>query len=482
MKQRGFLTALLISGWLAVSPALALVNEQNLPSLGDSTSGIISPQQEYELGQTYLKVIRSQTPTVSDPILKNYLERLLSRLAEASDLTDHRLSPLLIKNQTINAFAAPGGIVGVNTGLFLNAQTEGQFAAVLAHELAHLSQRHFARNLEEARQQRLPIAASVLASIILIAAGSANAGVAALSSSIAGFQSSHLSFSRQFEREADNIGIKTLARAGFNPNAMANVFAEMDRSSHYSHALPEFLSTHPVTENRIADARARAAQMHAVPTKHSNSYPLMQMRTIIISSDNLKALLAQLTTDLNTGRSNSPDATRYGIAITATRLGDFHIAAKQLAILLKKAPNNLYYIMAQIRLDTASNKSDIALKKVNQQLDIYLNYYPLLSLKADILSKQKHYKAARDVLLTLSRQRPQDPDIWYALAEAESQAHNILGLYQARAEYFFLNGNLNEAINYIKRAQQLAGNNDIVRAKLDAKLADMYAYRRKISQ
>ncbi|MDB2384405.1 M48 family metalloprotease, partial [Endozoicomonas sp.] len=301
MKRRGLLTALLISGWLALTTAPATANAQGLPSLGDSTSGIISPQQEYELGRTYLKVIRSRTPTLSDTALKDYLERLLFRLAEASELKDHRLITLLINDTRINAFAAPGGIVGVNTGLFLNAQTEGQFSAVLAHELAHLSQRHYARNLEEARNQSLPAAASILASIILIAAGSADVGVAALTSSMAGFQSARLSFSRHFEREADNIGIKTLARAGFDPHAMPDVFEEMNKSSRYGRQPLEFLSTHPVTENRIADSRARAAQMGVRQSQQTNAYSLMQMRAMILSASNLRSLIKQLTKELETG-------------------------------------------------------------------------------------------------------------------------------------------------------------------------------------
>ncbi len=482
MKRPGFLPAILLSCWLAVLPVHASKNSFELPSLGDSTSGIISPQQEYELGRTYLKIIRSQTPTSNDAEIKDYLERLTFRLAESSELRDHRLITLVINNTTINAFAAPGGIVGVNTGLFINADTEAQFAAVLAHELAHLSQRHYARNVEDAKNKSLPTAAAILASVILMAAGGADAGAAALTSTVAGLQSSRLKFSRQFEREADNIGIQTLARAGFDPHAMPDIFEQMNKSSRYGSRPPEFLSTHPVTENRISDSRARADQYHRPGSKGGQDYQLIRMRTVFLSANNHHELAKQLTKELDTGHTGTPDVTRYGLALTATQIRDYATASKQLAILLKKEPDNLYYLMAKAHLDSVSGNPDAALKIINKALEIHLDYYPLLNARASILLQQKKFTEARDTLLKLSHMRPEDPDVWYELAEAQGQAKDILGLHQSRAEYFFLTGNLDDGIRHIQYAQKLAGDNYALKAKLDKRLADMYDYRQKVSK
>ncbi|MET4693792.1 putative Zn-dependent protease [Endozoicomonas sp. NE40] len=480
MKRPGYLTAALLSTWLGLSSAVVSAAPIELPSLGDTTSGIVSPQQEYELGQTYLKYLRSRTPTISDAETKDYLERLTYRLAEHSGIHDHRLSTMIIDSSALNAFAAPGGIIGVNTGLFFNANNEAQFAAVMAHELAHLSQRHYARNVEEAQRKSIPTAAAIIASVVLMATAGSDAGVAALSSTIAGIQSSSLRFSRQFEREADNLGIITLSRAGFDPNAMPEIFEEMNRSSRYQSRPPEFLLTHPVTDNRIADSRARAAQMPSGGTKGSVDYQLVRMRLFALSAENPAAFAKQLQNELQDGYTSAPDVTRYGLALASYLSKDYATAEKALNTLLEKHPNNLYMIMAKARLESAQGKHKEALARIDRALKVYLDNYPLMFTKAELQTESKDFTGARDTLQALSRSRPDDPDIWYYLAEAQGQAGDILGLHQSRAEFFFLSGNLDDAIKHLQYAKKLAGNNYALTARIEKKLSDVYAYRNKL--
>ncbi|WP_062270356.1 M48 family metalloprotease [Endozoicomonas arenosclerae] len=480
MKQPGFLMAALLSTWLGTSSAVVSAAPIELPSLGDTTSGIVSPQQEYELGQTYLKYLRSRTPTVSDPEVKEYLERLIYRLAEYSEIKDHRLNTLVIDSANLNAFAAPGGIIGVNSGLFFNADTEAQFAAVLAHELAHLSQRHYARNVEDAKNKSLPTAAAILASVILMATAGGDAGAAALSTTVAGIQSSRLRFSRQFEREADNIGIQTLAKAGFDPQAMPEIFENMNKSSRYQSRPPEFLLTHPVTDNRISDSRARAAQLPSNGSQGSLDYQLTRMRLFVLSAEDPAKYARQLKKELESGHTSSEDITRYGLALASLEARDYKTSESELSTLLKKHPRNLHLIMAQARLESATGKTDEALKRLDAALSIHLNNYPLIATKADILIQDKRFKEARDLLLNLSRSRPDDPDIWYELAEVQGQADDILGLHQARAEYFFLTGNLDDAIRHLQFARKMVGDNYALRAKIDKKLNDIFKYRQKL--
>lgn len=480
MKRPGFLMAALLGTWLGLSSAVVSAAPIELPSLGDSTSGIISPQQEYELGQTYLKYLRSRTSTVSDAETKDYLERLIYRLAEHSDLRDHRLSTMIIDSPNLNAFAAPGGIIGVNTGLFFNASNEAQFAAVMAHELAHLSQRHYARNVEEAKRKSIPTAAAIIASVVLMATAGSDAGVAALSSTIAGVQSSNLRFSRHFEREADNLGIIILSKAGFDPNAMPEIFEEMNRSSRFQSRPPEFLLTHPVTDSRIADSRARAVQMPAKGTKGSVDYQLVRIRLFALSAENPAAFAKQLQNELSDGYTSAPDVTRYGLALASYLSKDYATAEKALNTLLEKHPNNLYIIMAKARLESAQGKHKEALARIDRALKVYLDNYPLMFTKAELQTESKDFAGARDTLQSLSRSRPDDPDIWYYLAEAQGQADDILGLHQSRAEFFFLSGNLDDAIKHLQYAKKLAGNNYALTARIEKKLNDVYAYRNKL--
>ena len=163
---------LLTLACLLASPGFA----DDLPSLGDASSAIVSPQQEYQLGRAWLALLRSQVSQLNDPQLKDYVESSVYRLVETSQVNDRRLEFILINSPQLNAFAAPGGIVGVNGGLFLNAQTEGEYASVLAHELAHLSQRHFARGVEAQQRMQVPMMAALLAGIVIAAAGAGDAG------------------------------------------------------------------------------------------------------------------------------------------------------------------------------------------------------------------------------------------------------------------------------------------------------------------
>ena len=171
---------LLMLTCLLTTPGMA----SDLPSLGDASSSMVSPQQEHQLGRAWLSLVRGQVSQLSDPQLKDFVETSVYRLSETSQRQDRRLEFVLLNSPQINAFAAPGGIIGVNGGLFLYAQTEAEYASVMAHELAHLSQRHFARGLEAQQRMQIPVMAGMLAGIVAAAAGAGDLGIAAIASTM----------------------------------------------------------------------------------------------------------------------------------------------------------------------------------------------------------------------------------------------------------------------------------------------------------
>src|SRR5690606_25935063 len=236
-------------------------------------------------------------------------------LAATSELSDHRLAFLMIDSDVLNAFAAPGGIIGVNAGLFLYAENEGEFASVLAHELAHISQRHYARNIEEARNNRLPNMAGLLASLIIGAAAGGEAGQAALMTAQSISIDNQLRFSRSNEEEADRIGIRNLYNAGFDPNDMAGMFEHMLRMSSFSQRPPEFLSTHPLDERRISDSRNRANTYPAVNFVQNPEYLLMRQRVQMHYATNYEAEIEKRARELPQLNGAEEDAARYGIAL-----------------------------------------------------------------------------------------------------------------------------------------------------------------------
>ncbi|MBF6622559.1 MAG: M48 family metallopeptidase [Pseudomonas stutzeri] len=428
-------------------PAMA----NDLPSLGDSSSGIVSPEQEYQLGRAWLSLLRGQVPQLSDPLLKDYLERSVYRLAETSQLQDRRLEFVLLRSPQLNAFAAPGGIIGVNGGLFIHAQTEAEYASVMAHELAHLSQRHFARGLEAQKRMQLPLMAAMLAGVVAAAAGAGDAGIAAIVSTQAAAIQAQRRFSRQNEQEADRIGIVNLERAGYDPRAMPDMFGRLMRQYRYDQKPPEFLLTHPVSESRIADTRNRAEQYPQGGIQDSLRYQLMRARVDLqfestpgLSAKRFRAMLDE---------DESLDSARYGLALAQIRSAQLQEAAATLQPLLLKAPNEITYNLAQVELDITANRMGEAQKRIKQLLELYPDSYPVRQAHIDLLIKQSRLQEAEHELDRLVGARPRDPDVWYQVSEVRGLSGNILGLHQARAEFFALVGDYTQAIEQLDFAK-----------------------------
>lgn len=295
------LTAQVFAPWLIAltlcQPAQA--KEIQLPNLGDASSGVVSLQQEQALGEAWSRSFRSQVPTSSDPQLADYTEKLLQNLAQYSEIQHKQLNVIMVENSSMNAFAVPGGVVGVHTGLFRYAKTEAQLSSVLAHELAHLSQRHFARGVEKQRNSSVPTMAAMLASLVLAATVGGDAGIAAMSVTQAAALDSRLRFSRQNEQEADRIGMKTMAAAGIDPYAAADMFEQMLQATRYSKRPPEFLLTHPVTEKRIADTRNRAMRYPRETSQTSLDYQLMRARVMLELSETPGAAVKRFVRELD---------------------------------------------------------------------------------------------------------------------------------------------------------------------------------------
>lgn len=466
---------LLTLACLIWQPAVA----NDLPSLGDSSSGIVSPEQEHQLGRAWLSLLRGQVPQLSDPLLKDYLERSVYRLAETSQLQDRRLEFVLLNSPQLNAFAAPGGIIGVNGGLFLHAQTEAEYASVLAHELAHLSQRHFARGLEAQKRMQLPLMAAMLAGVVAAAAGAGDAGIAAIVSTQAAAIQAQRRFSRQNEQEADRIGIVNLERAGYDPRAMPQMFNRLMRQYRYDQKPPEFLLTHPVTESRIADTNNRAEQFPEGGVKDSLRYQLMRARVDLkfestpgVSAKRFRAMLAE---------DQQLDAARYGLALAQIKAGQLSEAGKELKLLLAKDSENAIYNLAQVELDITANRLVAARERTQRLLQLYPGSYPVRQTHIDLLIKENKQQEAERELDKLVETRSKDPDIWYQVSEIRGLTGNIIGLHQGRAEYFALVGDYDQAIQQLDFAKRRS-NNFQVAARIDARQKALMDEKRMVEE
>ena len=452
----------------------------DLPSLGDSSSSIVSPEQEHRLGRAWLSVLRGQIDQLSDPQLKDYVETSVYRLAETSQLADRRLEFVLLNSPQINAFAAPGGIIGVNGGLLLHAQTEAEYASVMAHELAHLSQRHFARGIEAQKRLQVPVMAAMLAGIVAAAAGAGDAGIATIMGAQAAAIQEQRRFSRQNEQEADRIGLLNLQRAGFDPRAMPSMFERLMRQYRYDSRPPEFLLTHPLSESRVADTRNRAEQYPAEGVADSLRYQLMRARTQLIFEETPGIAAKRFRAMLDSNPQQ--DAARYGLAIAQIKAGRLNEARKALDELLSGTPDEIVYNLAMIDLDVTANRLDAAAQRIERLRPLHPQNYPLEQSRIDLLLKQNRTKEAEAALDQLLTQRSNDPDVWYQVAEVRGLTRNIIGLHQARAEFFALVGDYDQALEQLDLAKRRASSNFPLASRIDARQQELAEEKRALDK
>jgi predicted Zn-dependent protease len=415
----------------------------------------VSKQQEYKLGKSWLQAFRRHVQLHDDPLLQSYLEQLCYDLVAHSDLEDTRLTLVVVNNPTINAFAVPGGVIGIHTGIFTYADNEDQLSSIIAHEIAHLSQRHFARSMEAQRSASAISLAGLLATVIVSSQADTDAAIATLTTAQAISADQQLRYSRSNEQEADRQGIKILTKAGRDPGASADMLNNMLALSRYKgNRPPEFLLTHPVTERRVADTRARTISAKTRHYPESSDYFIMQARAAVIMQNDAKYSVSYFKQKLD-ANTLQKKAAKYGLALAYSKLGDYKKTSQILTSLLSQDPLNRLLVYSDIENDLLAKNYKSALNKLDYQLKLNRKNYPLQSLLAETLWQSKQYKESARVLSKLSNQRKEDPAIWYKLAEVRGLAGDISGVHKARAEYFILIGAFERAKKQLTLAAKL---------------------------
>ena len=470
------LEALTVLCLVCPQQARAVSADLKIPNLGDSSSSMFSSQQEYQLGRGWLMAFRNQAPIISDPLLSDYLEYLIYNLATYSQLSDRRLELVVVDNKTLNAFAVPGGVVGVHNGMFLYAQNEGELASVLSHELAHLSQRHFARGMEKRKSSSITNLATLLGALVIAATAGGDAGMAALAVTQAAAMENQLRFSRQNEQEADRVGMQTMVNAGMDPEAMATMFEQMQRSSRYYGRPPEFLMTHPVTESRIADARGRAARYPRHRTQDNTEYFLMQTRVILHFEKNINAAIKRFRNEIKDDARHAY-AHRYGLVMALTKAMRLDEAQRQLDILLAKDPQRITYLVAQSELWLAKGEPLKARDLLAAQLQYNPRNHPLTMIYYKALLRSGDKTTAETLLTRHTHTRPRDPDLWFELAEVRGLAGDIVGLHRARAEYFVLMGAPDQGMRQLNYALKTPGIDSNTAARIQQRILQIQAWK-----
>ncbi|GLQ97353.1 M48 family metalloprotease [Dyella mobilis] len=512
--RKHLLTALVLAALTFAASAQDKPDDIRLPDLGSSANALISPQEAQDYGAMMLQQMRALDMVVDDPLLDDYINNLGFRLVANSAKPKDHFAFFIAKDPVINAFSAPGGYIGINSGLLVITRNEDELAAVMAHEIGHITQNHLQRAYESAKKDT-PLMA--LVALGAIAAGGAAGGQAAAAALLGGqgaIMQKEINFTRKDEAEADRTGIMTLSKAGFDPNAMANFFQRMeDVQSADSGGInvPSLLQDHPVTAQRIADAKSRAgaliAEQKSQPSgslldKKSwsqqtapiayvkdpttllasdsaapgpNNYLLMRERVRVLSDDPFRASAYYGALLSRQDGSNKTPENLYGYALALTRCGQGAKAVSQLQPLLEKYPDNLVLrlAMADARYQAGERAAALALySTLNTQSPrnkaIGVAYAHALTVGG---SKAQASQAA-DMLRPMLEDTD-EPDLFTAYAKASEKAGDSVRAGEAYAQASYLSGRPFDAMEQLKTLLKRGDLDYYARARIQAHIAEL---------
>lgn len=463
------LAATLIAA-LVVGPVAPVFADSadTLPDMGTSAGSTLSIGQEMQMGDYYVRQLRGSAPLINDPLLVQYINSLGMRLVGHANSVKTPFHFYLVNNDEINAFAFFGGNVVLHSALFRYADNESQLASVMAHEISHVTQRHLARAMEDQKNSAPLTWAGALGSILL-AMASPQAGMAALTGTLAGTRQGMISFTQQNEQEADRIGIQVLQRSGFDPQAMPTFLEKLLDQSRYSSRPPEILLTHPLPESRLADARNRANQMRPVVVQSSEDFYLAKARALGMYNSGRNQLTSDQIDTWSKGNVREQRAAQYGRALLAMEANNYSGAAKALQPLLSSDPNNAWFLDLATDIDLGQKKSAEAIKRLNAAPDLKNNPVLQLNLANAYLEGGQPAEAAR-ILNRYTFSNKDDVNGWDLLAQAESQLGNRDQELAARAEGQALIGKLDQAITLLSSASSQTKLGSLQQARYDARI------------
>jgi predicted Zn-dependent protease len=463
------LAAVCLSVALLVPRALA----QALPELGDTSGSLISPSVERKIGEQAMREIRLREPSfLDDPELTEYVNEVGGRIVSASQEAQQDFEFFLVRDSTINAFAMPGGFVGVHTGLLFAAQTESELAGVLAHEVAHVTQHHLARMLGKQEQMSIPTLAAVVLGLLAARSRPDLAQAAIAGASAANIQS-QLNYSRDFEREADRIGFQYLQNAGFDVSGMGTFFERMQKATRlYENNAPAYLRTHPLTGERIADMQNRDESAVYKQSPDSVEFHLARAK-LLAEQGSPREAVAHFREAVREHRYADEGGARYGLASALARARDFPAAtteAESVRKLLGPHPM-VELLVARIRVEAGDSAA--ARDVLRSALSRFPNSRPLNYAYVDVLQRMGQHQAALASLAELVKSYPRDVRLYSLQAKSYAASGKRLLHHQALAETYVLQGTLPAAIEQLQLAQK-SGDGDFYQlSAVEARLRDL---------
>jgi len=451
---------------LFASIVIAQEKTIELPLIGDRLSGAVSETEEQALGRQFLRDLKKDAKILYDPIVQEWTELFIYKIGENSKVNKKTFEVLLIEDNNLNAFAAPGGIIGINAGLFKHSDNEAQFASVVSHELAHLSQRHFARQILESSDRSNASMAAILASIVVAVTTRSPAAILGGQGLLA---SQQLRFSRLYETEADREGFVTLENAGYDTSEMAEMFKNMQELRRLSgDNVPEFLLTHPITTRRITESRERARGSEG-GTTNSLNFKLIKQRVKFLMTDNLsiKAFEKEI---------GETDEDLYFASLLEKKKLNFTKSIEILKLLEAKYPDNLIIKTTIAEVYTESGNVRKSKDYTKKLLDVSLGNYPLSYNLANAYILEENYIAAEQILEDIKFYRPVDINLLKDLSAVQKNSNNMLGYHLTNSEFLFYSGRYEEALRDLQEARRIARNNFKIREIITERILILQTY------
>lgn len=449
---------------------MSLGTTLDVPDLGAAPS-LLEQQQERKVGEMVMRQVGKQMPLYEDAWTQDEINKVFSRIYTTASI-GAPLGLVIIEDNAINAFAVPGGLFALNTGLILSARNIDEIAGVMGHEVAHVSQRHYSRSKDAFKNQAWITLGGMLASILLASQSSDAAGAVALGTQAA-MLDKQLSYSRNQEREADRVGMQLMYAAGYNPLAMADFFEVMNRKTGSISYMPDFWLTHPLSSERMSEARLRAAQY----PKQRVELNLAQEQMLRLMQYRIEILTDQMTeARLMTAAQRDPVAV-LALAMWYTKQGQYDLARKMTSQAEAKLGSLSIVSITRANIELKANQPQ-------QALDILLPKHRVApENRALAIETARAYialnqgQAALDILQPFSQNNPRDVLVWQQMESAANRLPNselkTLQVLRFRAENLFWRGEVDTAIKSLIRAGNLAKNNYSMQVRIESRLKDM---------
>jgi predicted Zn-dependent protease len=465
-----------VRAWLTLLAALLTLSAQaaELPDFGSPADAALSKSREAQIGRGVMLQLRNAGVVVDDPFLSEYLSTLGSQLATHANNGEFDFDFFVVKDDRINAFALPGGYIGVNSGLVLASETESELAGVLAHEISHVTQRHIARAAYDNQRSSIVSLAAMLAALVLGAASdmSSDAMTGVISASQALAAQRQINFTRSNEHEADRVGIELLSGAGFDPYGMSSFFEKLGRRYGTSQAVPELLQTHPVTSDRVAEARDRARQLPALSPTSSLTYTLTKARLVALNASTPEAAFASFRDKAD---SDAPED-RYGLALASMRMSLNDNAERLFRGLIEEFPNTMAFRVGRAEAMAASGATNAALEIYADAIRLFPRNGPLTTSYAETLIAAGKPAEAHELLLDLLNNVPPTPPQLRLIARAANAEGDVANAYFYMSYYYAAIGNLPLSIGQVRMALETPNANEVDRARFRARLEQLIEY------